>query len=685
MQDFIDSPAADMFTTGEPPASHALRRVPDQCELPEKHICTAQDRLPFAQGDDRSQIQADPKKMAAIAELPFPATKKGLQAFLGALNYYGRFIQNLAVYGAILYQMKEDDFAPGGDLTAAKAAFAELKTKRDIEFAQLVQASITPAIGLDETLKPLAPPSKNSATVRMDPELLYARIPTDYGGCVLSFEDLVKTEKNGGYDSRSWNLWRLPSWDIEIATSAHFPSATVNIAECTGMNNGVVTALKRGVSDLIIVGDSRLAIQQSMGVITCKKDALQVELARHKELTKKLNSVRYLHVVRLYNSAADSMATEALDAKAGRVVLSLERKAEFKALNKIPDMLYTCENSADIRRNSATIGKQSAVNSAERAEEPKVTATTRSQARRVRFKDEGASDEQPVRAFENPSKTPTQRESVRNEAAFGGAQSQVSNDTAELLTELSEARTPDASDIDPLVVQAERRQPQANGQQERSVKTMIQTVRAYVEYHLQADWDDIVDKLVHVIDNSRDSTRQETPFYLVHGWDARSTLKAMTESIRQGQTNSAETSDAAEWRREANRQREVALYLAAAFQRKEKARRAKEHNEALSRVEKEAVPRSVESPVESAITEETPTESETPEEPSAESPAESTRSLIKEGDQVWLFMERVKPGLTQKLALRWHGPFRVKKKIEEFAYEIELPDKSGYRFYPVVM
>ncbi|ETK74049.1 hypothetical protein L915_19085 [Phytophthora nicotianae] len=47
-------------------------------------------------------------------------------------------------------------------------------------------------------------------------------------------------------------------------------------------------------------------------------------------------------------------------------------------------------------------------------------------------------------------------------------------------------------------------------------------------------------------------------------------------------------------------------------------------------------------------------------------------------------MERVKPGLTMKLAHRWHGPFRIKRKVEEFAYELELPDKSGYRFYPVV-
>ncbi|KAG3078383.1 hypothetical protein PI124_g19969 [Phytophthora idaei] len=67
--------------------------------------------------------------MAAIAELPFPKSKKEMQAFLGALNYYGRFIQNFADYGAVLYQLKDADFEPGGDLTSAKASFAELKKR----------------------------------------------------------------------------------------------------------------------------------------------------------------------------------------------------------------------------------------------------------------------------------------------------------------------------------------------------------------------------------------------------------------------------------------------------------------------------------------------------------------------------------------------------------------------------
>ncbi|GMF15557.1 unnamed protein product [Phytophthora fragariaefolia] len=101
--------------------------------------------------------------------------------------------------------------------------------------------------------------------------------------------------------------------------------------------------------------------------------------------------------------------------------------------------------------------------------------------------------------------------------------------------------------------------PQVNGQQVWSVGTMIQTVRAYAEDPLHADWDDIAEKMVHAINNLRDTTRRETLFYLVIGWDAQSTLNAMTPTIKKDPAN---TADAAQWRREANGQREIALQLA---------------------------------------------------------------------------------------------------------------------------
>ncbi|OWZ20730.1 reverse transcriptase [Phytophthora megakarya] len=67
--------------------------------------------------------------------------------------------------------------------------------------------------------------------------------------------------------------------------------------------------------------------------------------------------------------------------------------------------------------------------------------------------------------------------------------------------------------------------PQANGQQERSVKTVMQSVKVYAEVPFQQDCDKIVEHLVFAINTSMDTTRKETPFYLLHGWDAQSTLK----------------------------------------------------------------------------------------------------------------------------------------------------------------
>ncbi|POM57812.1 Hypothetical protein PHPALM_37627 [Phytophthora palmivora] len=342
--------------------------------------CRISPKVDFLSHEVTSEgIRADPKQTLAIAELPFPKSKKGIQAFLGTLSYYGRFIQNLAVYGAVLYQLKDSDFDGNKDLSAAQAAFAELKVEWQLrQFCAIStrlkrvlkenEVNYHPAekevLALLQLLKichillagkvlhvytqfstlewvfqstSLYGRAARFARVRERDgdfvQLLQASITSH--GHVLSFDGSAKTEKNGGYVSCSWILWRLPEWDIEIAASAYLSSTTVNLAEYTGMNNGVKAAIDRGVTDLVIVGDSRLAIQKSMGVIACKKETLQVELARHKELTKKLNSVKYLHVIRLYNSAADSMATEALETQISRVVLNAERKAERQPARRI--------------------------------------------------------------------------------------------------------------------------------------------------------------------------------------------------------------------------------------------------------------------------------------------------------------------------------------------------------------
>ncbi|OWZ17563.1 reverse transcriptase [Phytophthora megakarya] len=59
--------------------------------------------------------------------------------------------------------------------------------------------------------------------------------------------------------------------------------------------------------------------------------------------------------------------------------------------------------------------------------------------------------------------------------------------------------------------------PQANGQQERSVQTVIR----------RSDWDGHAERLMFVLNISCDATRLDTPFYLVHGWDAQGTVSSM--------------------------------------------------------------------------------------------------------------------------------------------------------------
>ena len=101
------------------------------------------------------------------------------------------------------------------------------------------------------------------------------------------------------------------------------------------MNRGAQAAFNHQVTDLIIVEDLGQATRQAIGVIACKHSALQVELARNKELVKRFISVRYRHLIRCYNTAADALATEALDAKTDNFLLGEERYEELRKLNWI--------------------------------------------------------------------------------------------------------------------------------------------------------------------------------------------------------------------------------------------------------------------------------------------------------------------------------------------------------------
>jgi len=64
-----------------------------------------------------------------VMSLPFPSTLKGVQSFLGSLNYYNKFIEDLPVVASVLYELTDEQIRAGRDLTRAKEAFEVLKRK----------------------------------------------------------------------------------------------------------------------------------------------------------------------------------------------------------------------------------------------------------------------------------------------------------------------------------------------------------------------------------------------------------------------------------------------------------------------------------------------------------------------------------------------------------------------------
>ena len=49
---------------------------------------------------------------------------------------------------------------------------------------------------------------------------------------------------------------------------------------------------------------------------------------------------------------------------------------------------------------------------------------------------------------------------------------------------------------------------------------------------------------------------------------------------------------------------------------------------------------------------------------------------FKEGDLVMILYETPKKGLTLKFLPRWHGPFKILKKIDDVTFRVESEDQT---------
>eukprot|EP00644_Phytophthora_capsici_P011299 jgi/Phyca11/110676/e_gw1.18.312.1 len=179
--------------------------------------------------------------------------------------------------------------------------------------------------------------------------------------------------------------------------------------------------------------------------------------------------------------------------------------------------------------------------------------------------------------------------------------------------------------------------PQSNGSAERKVQTLTRSLKMYVADVDQRDWDEYAERLTFALNTAHDRTRGDTPFYLAHGWDPRSTLEA---ALPIGITGHRDR-DARRWRNHIQ----------------EHYQRAREHvNERLRDAIRSRADRHNE---------------------------EVRPHKIETGSQVWLYLDRVKVGYAKKLAHMWHGPFRVAELIGNHAARLEItgncPDRPKTR------
>ncbi|OWZ13588.1 LOW QUALITY PROTEIN: reverse transcriptase [Phytophthora megakarya] len=372
-------------------------------------------------------ITATPKIANSFQDLPFPSTMKGVQSFLGSLNYYNKFIEDLPVVAAVLYELDEDRIRTGHDLDKAKEAFEILKRKitstllvrhlactkpfviipnatpwaawRALNESELryhiAEKEVLAILQVLEQFRPLIYDTNHNLYPVFDPEVAIevksadgrhlkwglelskwalelrrvqrdedgltailgagitprehldevaenlipakGRIKTpppisdsDFEGYVLSFDGATKVSTRQG--SCGCILCRLPGWYVLSAYGFPLDGVTVNDAESHGLIKSLELAIDRGFRDVVVVGDSRIVIQQAQGLIGCHQPNLQ-------PLKVKFASVRLIHVKRDYNQAADYLTTKTLAFGKAWVVEDTDKLMHLKFVSRIPEKI----------------------------------------------------------------------------------------------------------------------------------------------------------------------------------------------------------------------------------------------------------------------------------------------------------------------------------------------------------
>ncbi|OWZ05808.1 LOW QUALITY PROTEIN: hypothetical protein PHMEG_00022033 [Phytophthora megakarya] len=195
----------------------------------------------------------------------------------------------------------------------------------------IMDAGITPREHLDEVAEVLIPAK---GRVRPPPVVSVEMLSEEYSGfrwCGQNFHE---------EGSCGCILWQIPEWKVMDARGYILDGVTVNDAKYFGLPIGLVMALEREIQNIVVVGDSRIVLQQVQCLINCNQPNLQRRLAECETLKKRFQTIRLVHMMRKFNQAADYLTSKTLD--------DLEKR-HVEVVSKIREQLVKPSEGIDTR------------------------------------------------------------------------------------------------------------------------------------------------------------------------------------------------------------------------------------------------------------------------------------------------------------------------------------------------
>ncbi|OWZ12266.1 reverse transcriptase [Phytophthora megakarya] len=273
------------------------------------------------------------------AELKYHIAEKEVLAVMRVLHVFKNLIEGcpLIIYTrhsvlnwVINSKTAEGRLVPWG-VALSQYDLEIRKVCRDEDgLAAIMGAGITPREHLDKVAEVLIPAK---GRVKPPPVVSDEMLSEEYSGVVLSFDGAAKTSTRKG--SCGCILCQLPEFKVLDARGYILDRVTVNDAEYFGLLKGLAMALERGIQNIVVVGDSKIVIQQVQGLINCNQPNLQRRLAECETLKKHFQAKRMVHIKREFNQAADYLTSKTFVQGESWTVQDVLEKRHLEIVSKI--------------------------------------------------------------------------------------------------------------------------------------------------------------------------------------------------------------------------------------------------------------------------------------------------------------------------------------------------------------